>query len=255
MRNDLPKLNQKTLTKLINEKFRKSLHAKLKLSKIPGLIEYAKYVVDSQIMQKIQEYSDNAKSGWGFPQLNVICAVKSDGTVEKKLFEFNSINHFLKDCDGDTAVEVVECILGLWANTDKSIVSFDYQKIDEELVKLEKEAEEIKAKELKREETANQIKEKAQPILESLDNLSYEEFKEKATAELTKILDELKNSNAIASYIVSFDRNTRESVIIGNAWFVDIAFKLEDGIEFTVLTCSVTGNNGVNASSDYPMSA
>ena len=83
MKTDLPKLNQKTLTKLINSKYRKSLLSKLNLKKTFGLSEYAQYVVDSSIMQKIPEYEDNAKSGWGFPQLNIICSIKKDGTIEK----------------------------------------------------------------------------------------------------------------------------------------------------------------------------
>ena len=160
MKTDLPKLNQKTLTKLINSKYRKSLLSKLNLKKTFGLSEYAKYVVDSSIMQKIPEYEDNAKSGWGFPQLNIICSIKKDGTIEKKLFEFKSINHFLKDKDGDSAVEVVECILALWANEDKSIVSYDYEKIDAELVKLDEQAKELAKKDEVKNEIGKKIKEK-----------------------------------------------------------------------------------------------
>ena len=237
MKTDLPKLNQKTLTKLINSKYRKSLLSKLNLKKTSGLSEYAKYVVDSSIMQKIPGYEDNAKSGWGFPQLNIICSIKKDGTIEKKLFEFKSINHFLKDKDGDSAVEVVECILALWANEDKSIVSYDYEKIDAELVKLDEQAKELAKKDEVKNEIGKKIKEKITPLFDEIANLKFDDAMKAAQEKIGNILKQMKNDKEIVAGIVSFNRNVL-ATINQKQMFVDVGFKVEDVSEqFTVLTC------------------
>ena len=237
MKTDLPKLNQKTLTKLINSKYRKSLLSKLNLKKTFGLSEYAKYVVDSSIMQKIPEYEDNAKSGWGFPQLNIICSIKKDGTIEKKLFEFKSINHFLKDKDGDSAVEVVECILALWANEDKSIVSYDYEKIDAELVKLDEQAKELAKKDEVKNEIGKKIKEKITPLFNEIANLKFDDAMQLMQEKIGKVLEQMKDSKEIVAGIVSFNRNVL-TTINQKQMFVDVGFKVEDVSEqFTVLTC------------------
>lgn len=237
MKTDLPKLNQKTLTKLINSKYRKSLLSKLNLKKTSGLSEYAKYVVDSSIMQKIPEYEDNAKSGWGFPQLNIICSIKKDGTIEKKLFEFKSINHFLKDKDGDSAVEVVECILALWANEDKSIVSYDYEKIDAELVKLDEQAKELAKKDEVKNEIGKKIKEKITPLFDEIANLKFDDAMQLMQEKIGKVLEQMKDSKEIVVGIVSFNRNVL-ATINQKQMFVDVGFKVEDVSEqFTVLTC------------------
>ena len=237
MKTDLPKLNQKTLTKLINSKYRKSLLSKLNLKKTFGLSEYAKYVVDSSIMQKIPEYEDNAKSGWGFPQLNIICSIKKDGTIEKKLFEFKSINHFLKDRDGDSAVEVVECILALWADEDKSIVSYDYEKIDAELVKLDEQAKELAKKDEVKNEIGKKIKEKITPLFDEIANLKFDDAMQLMQEKIGKVLEQMKDSKEIVVGIVSFNRNVL-ATINQKQMFVDVGFKVEDVSEqFTVLTC------------------
>ena len=237
MKTDLPKLNQKTLTKLINSKYRKSLLSKFNLKKTFGLSEYAKYVVDSSIMQKIPEYEDNAKSGWGFPQLNIICSIKKDGTIEKKLFEFKSINHFLKDKDGDSAVEVVECILALWANEDKSIVSYDYEKIDAELVKLDEQAKELAKKDEVKNEIGKKIKEKITPLFDEIANLKFDDAMQLMQEKIGKVLEQMKDSKEIVAGIVSFNRNVL-TTINQKQMFVDVGFKVEDVSEqFTVLTC------------------
>ena len=237
MKTDLPKLNQKTLTKLINSKYRKSLLSKLNLKKTFGLSEYAKYVVDSSIMQKIPEYEDNAKSGWGFPQLNIICSIKKDGTIEKKLFEFKSINHFLKDKDGDSAVEVVECILALWANEDKSIVSYDYEKIDAELVKLDEQAKELAKKDEVKNEIGKKIKEKITPLFDEIANLKFDDAMQLMQEKIGKVLEQMKDSKEIVVGIVSFNRNVL-ATINQKQMFVDVGFNVEDVSEqFTVLTC------------------
>ena len=240
MRTDLPKLNQKTLTKLINSKYRKSLLSKLNLKKTFGLSEYAKYVVDSSIMQKIPEYGNNAKSGWGFPQLNIICSIKKDGTIEKKLFEFKSINHFLKDGDGDSAVEVVECILALWANEDKSIVSYDYEKIDAELVKLDEQAKELAKKDEVKNEIGKKIKERISPIFDEIASLKFDDAMKTAQEKIGNILEQMKNDKEIVAGIVSFNRNVL-ATINQKQMFVDVGFKVEDKSEqFTVLTCKAS---------------
>lgn len=244
MKTNLPKLNQKTLTKLINDKYRKSLLSKLKLDKTFGLSEYAKYVVDSSIMQKIPEYEKSAKSGWGFPQLNIICCIKKDGSIEKKLFEFNSVNHFLKDKDGDSAVEVVECILALWANTDKNIVSYDYEKIDAELVKLDEQARELAQKDEVKTEIGKKIKEKISPMFDEIANLNFNDAMKLAQEKIGKVLEEMKDSKEIANGIVSFNRNVL-ATIKQKQLFVDVGFKIDDSDQFSVLTCRGTCNGNM----------
>ena len=240
MRTDLPKLNQKTLTKLINSKYRKSLLSKLNLKKTLGLSEHAKSVVDSSIMKKIPEYGNNAKSGWGFPQLNIICSIKKDGTIEKKLFEFKSINHFLKDKDGDSAVEVVECILALWANEDKSIVSYDYEKIDAELVKLDEQAKELARKDEVKSEIGKKIKERISPIFDEIASLKFDDAMKTAQEKIGNILEQMKNDKEIVAGIVSFNRNVL-ATINQKQMFVDVGFKVEEKSEqFTVLTCKAS---------------
>lgn len=147
MKSNVPALSKKAMTKLLDREFRKKIILSY-CSKDPyHVFPYAKYLCDAQILQRMQGYENDARSSWGFPQLNVICCVKKDGKVEKRLFEFSTVNHFLKDKDGDSALEVLSCILIMWLNAEKNdIVSFDYEKIDADLARLD---EELRQKQLK----------------------------------------------------------------------------------------------------------
>lgn len=135
------KLSKKNVTKLLNPEFRKHV-----LSTVPAAWikktkadAYAYYVTDSQIVSRDKSLANDKKSCYGFSPLNVLCAVKSDGVVETHLMEFNIVNHFLVKKDGDSAAEVVLCMLVLWLAEDKlkTIRDFDIDTIDKALYKLE----------------------------------------------------------------------------------------------------------------------
>ena len=137
--NKLPTLSKKTLTKLLNADFRKSI-LNTYSNDTYKLFPYAKYLVDSTIMSRDKSREKDKNYGYGFSPLGIVCAVMKDGTVKKRFLEFNTVNYFLKDYKGAFAIEVVKCILILWLNEEKNnIQDFDYMKIDAELVKLEKE--------------------------------------------------------------------------------------------------------------------
>ena len=137
--NKLPTLSKKTLTKLLNAGFRKSI-LNTYSNDTYKLFPYAKYLVDSTIMSRDKSHEKDKNYGYGFSPLGIVCAVMKDGTVKKRFLEFNTVNYFLKDYKGAFAIEVVKCILILWLNEEKNnIQDFDYMKIDAELVKLEKE--------------------------------------------------------------------------------------------------------------------
>lgn len=139
------KLNKKTLTKLLDANYRKSILFTLKKDDC-YIADYAHYVVDSQIMYRAKEYENDKSAYYGFSPINVICAVLKDNTVEQKFFEFNTINHFLKLHQAEYAVEVVMCILILWKQTDRRVKNFNVEVIDAELAKVEKEMTELAAK-------------------------------------------------------------------------------------------------------------
>lgn len=238
MKNNTVALSKKNLTRLLNPAFRKKILASYKKD-IFLIDDYAKYVVDSQIIQRMKGLENDAKAGWGFPQLNMLCCVKKDGTIEKKLFEFNSVNHFLKDQDGDTAADVVKCILVLWLQSDKkNIESFDYEKIDAELVRLDKEIAEKKAKDQKIEETSRRIKSLVKPIIDKTLYESYNEVAEATKKKVEKVLDEFVKAKQLFKAVVSLDRNTPES-IAANHFFLDVGFKLEEKDDFSILVCHV----------------
>ena len=237
-------LSKKTLTRLLNASFRKSILREVQKNKRlsqMGIFDAAKYFVDSQIIQKMQGHDNDKKSGWGFPQLNILCAVKDDGSVEKKLFEFKTVNHFLKDKDGDAAVEVVACILAIWAKNDKTVANFNYEKIDAELVKLDQEAKELKEREERTNQTGKKIKEQIEPFVSQLSGVEYGEACKRAQEDVTKVLEKMKADKEVFSYALTFTRNTKES-IAKKQLFIDISFKCDPRDAWVVLACHVDGN-------------
>lgn len=137
----LPLLSKKSLTKLLDADFRNSIltaFSNTLNNKKYGIIEYAKYVVDSQIMSRAKNLENDKKSYFGFSPINVLCAIDKNGKMITKFFEFKVINHFLKEYKGNFAIDVVKCILLMWLNENKNIDSFNYMKIDNELAKIEK---------------------------------------------------------------------------------------------------------------------
>lgn len=154
-------ITRKKLTKLLNGSFRHRTieqlsQARREAYKIP---QYARYVVDSQIVHRDPSKENDKEYGYGFSPVNFICAVMKDGSVEKRFFEFNTVNHFLREKDGDSACEVVEAILVEWAKDDRNVRDFDMQVIDDELAKIEAEyveEERKKAEEGKNDEVAEE---------------------------------------------------------------------------------------------------
>jgi len=134
----LPTLSKKVLTKLLDADYRKTI-LKTYTNDNYKLFPYAKYLVDSTIMSRDKTYEKDKNYGYGFSPLGIVCAVMKDGTIQKRFLEFNTVNHFLRNYQGEFAIEVIKCILILWLNEDKHIESFDYELIDKELVKIEKE--------------------------------------------------------------------------------------------------------------------
>ena len=137
------KFSKKNITKLLNPKFRKQVLQSVSKKWIDSTKAraYAYYVTDSQIISRSKELADNKDASYGFSPLNTLCAVKKDGTVDMQLVEFGSVNHFLVEKDGDSAAEVVLCMLVLWLQQDKlkTIRDFDIDTIDAALHKVEEE--------------------------------------------------------------------------------------------------------------------
>ena len=138
MKKDNMFLSKKKLTKLLNKEFRDSILCKYRVDK-HQVNEYAKYVVDSQIASRSDDLKNSKDAFYGFSPIGFICAVKKDGSIEKKLLEMNTVNHFLHEYKGQYAIDVIRCVLILWLQQDKEIESFDYMKIDTELARIEQE--------------------------------------------------------------------------------------------------------------------
>lgn len=67
MKSNVPVLNKKSMTKLLNRDFRKKILLSYSNKDPYGIFPYAKYICDVQILQKMHGYDNDAKSGWGFP--------------------------------------------------------------------------------------------------------------------------------------------------------------------------------------------
>jgi hypothetical protein len=133
-------LNRKNITRLLDRKNRQAVISKVSPEKRRRLksAEYARYVVDGQILHRDETLENDRKSSYGFSPINFLCAVAGDGTIKNRLFEFNTVNHFLHLKEGENACEVVEAILLMWKDEDRSISNFDPDVIDLYLVDVEK---------------------------------------------------------------------------------------------------------------------
>lgn len=134
-------LTKKRITKLLDANFRKSILNKISDIKRTEtkIRQYARYVVDSAIINRDTTKENDKEYGYGFSPIQFICAVMKNNSIEKRIIEFNIINHFLIKKDGESACEAVECILIEWLLEDKSIKNFDIDIIDNELAKIESE--------------------------------------------------------------------------------------------------------------------
>lgn len=140
-------------TKFLDSSFRRTfLLSNTKLLENPQLKlkQYARYVVDSQILNRSKEHENDKEFGYGFSPINFLCAIHKDGKMSKTLFEFNIVNHFLKEKEGEKAVEVVEVMLVDLVKNDKTISTFDIDIIDAELKKIEEEYLKAQAEEDKK---------------------------------------------------------------------------------------------------------
>lgn len=135
------KLSKKNITKLLDSEYRSKILSMISEEQQIKLMipQYARYVVDSQIISRAEQFKNDKNAYYGFSPISFLCAVMSNGLIDKKLFEFNIVNHFLKDTDGNSAVDVVKCILIMWKKEQKDIVDFNVEKIDAELVRLDEE--------------------------------------------------------------------------------------------------------------------
>lgn len=133
-------LSKKNITRLLNPARRRAEIAKYSSAKRKALMsaEYARYVVDSQILHRDASLENDKKSSYGFSPINFLCAVAKDGTVKNRMFEFNIVNHFLHLKEGENACEVVEAILLMWKTEDKTISNFSPDVIDRYLAEVEK---------------------------------------------------------------------------------------------------------------------
>ena len=133
-------LNKKNITKLLNSDKRRNIIASVSPYKRQMLktAEYARYVVDSQILHRNVSLENDKDSSYGFSPINFLCAVTDSNIVKNRLFEFNIINHFLHLKEGENACDVVEAILLMWAKDDKTIINFDPDIIDNYLAAIEK---------------------------------------------------------------------------------------------------------------------
>lgn len=134
-------LNRKFLTRLLGEDFRRSTmlkNSKWIESKDLRLKAYATYVVDKYNNDRDKAYVDVKEANYGYSPLEVIAYVAKDNSIKTAFFEFNSVAHFLKKKDHASAVEVAICILSELAKENKKdIASFDIDKIDTYLKRLE----------------------------------------------------------------------------------------------------------------------
>lgn len=156
-------LNKKFLTKLLNPDFRKQVlvknrkyvdNASLKLK------QYATYVVDKHMKERNMAMKDVKAANYGLCPIDVIAYCIGDEIVKTLLLEFNSVNHFLRECNHDAAVEVVMCVMSQIAyENKKDINAFDIDKIEayvkrceEEYAKAQEEMKSLKEENDKKED-------------------------------------------------------------------------------------------------------
>lgn len=136
-------LNKKFLIKIMNNSQyrRKFILDNLRIVDDMNLMirAYAHYVVDYQIINRQQQFEHDKTAMYGFSPIAPICYVSTTNDVVVKMFEMNSINHFLKDKNGDDAVEVAICMItALYNECKKFVKNFDVAKIDAVLTNIEK---------------------------------------------------------------------------------------------------------------------
>ena len=104
---------------------------------IEKLKAYAEYVVKRHDADS-KRSNDEMNVHHELLPIDILCTVYPNNIVEKRLFEFNIVNHFLKNNDIKTAIEIVKCMLLLWKNEDDKIISFDLNVIEPYLKEIER---------------------------------------------------------------------------------------------------------------------
>ena len=231
-------ITKKRLTKLINGDFRRSILASMPEKKKMAykIRPYAQYVTDLCIVHRNVEHEKDKNWNYGFTPIQCLGACMKDGTISKRFFEFNPVNHFLKDKDGDSAREVVEAILVEWAKEDRDIVDFDMDRIDAEFAKIEAEyIAEQKTLDAVRTDIMSVISEyghsfNAWPVkTEDLDGIG------KAC---TDLLAPVKEKHNIFKIIVSMAKNTTENLMAGE-FYITVGLKINEKDEFRLFDAVV----------------
>lgn len=176
----------------------------------------------------------------------MICCVRKNGKVEKRLFEFSTVNHFLKDKDGDSAFEVLSCMLIMWLNAEKSsIESFDYEKIDAELVRLDEEIKQKKLRDEAIEAMSSRIVSIIKPVLQDMQYAHCTEAIESMSKKVSNVMQQFKDAGDIADFYVSSSENS-ETAMSRNEFHVDIGFKLHEGDDFSIVVMDIMPKNDIS---------
>ena len=231
-------ISRKRLTKLIDPAFRRSVlssmtPAKKAKYKIP---QFARYTVDSCIVHRDASRENDREYGYGFTPIQCMAACMDDGSIAKRFFEFNSVNHFLRQKDGDSAVEVVEAILVEWAKEDRHIVDFDMDRIDAEFARIEAEYKEAEAEKTRlkaaQDEASARIRAAIDPIVEEERAKGAEGLGRRLLERAEAAIAALKTEGAVADAKAA----VREE---GGETFLNVGFKAAEGGEYAVLACHV----------------
>ena len=226
-------ITKKRLTKLINGNFRRSILMSMsEKKKIAYKIrQYAQYVTDLCIVHRNVEHEKDKNWNYGFTPIQCLGACMKDGTISKRFFEFNSVNHFLKDKDGDSAREVVEAILIEWAKEDRNIVDFNMDRIDAEFAKIE-------AEYIAEQKTLDAVR---TDIMSAIDGYgkSFDSWPVKIEdldgigKACTDLLVPIKEKYGLFKIIMSMAKNTANNLSAGE-FYVTIGLKLKEKDEFRI---------------------
>ena len=131
----------KKMTRLLDAKFRRRILFGMSERRAKEMMigEYAAAVVAECAKSRDMSYSEDKSAYYGFSPVYFLCAVRKDGTVDKKLFEFKVVNHFIRSGEMEEARETVRCMLTAWAAEDKGVLNFDPERIEAEMKRIEAE--------------------------------------------------------------------------------------------------------------------
>lgn len=233
-------MSKKFLTRLLNKAYRARVISSMRPEKIAAykIPQYARYTVDKVILSRDKSHEKDKDWQYGFSPLEVLAYVGTDGKLVTKLFEFNTVNHFLKLTDGDSAVEVVTAILVDWAKNDMRIRDFDIDEIDAGLKKIEDDyAEEEKARRAD-EDAGRKIKELVGPVMDGMSGMSYADAVAAVERDIRPILEKLVSDKTVSEYEFGYGRNTPSTKEAGE-FFLNIGYKARPESETLVLVCAV----------------